>query len=297
MIKKTILVAGGGVGGMEAALTAAKLGHTVILCEKTGRLGGTLVCEESVPFKRQLAEYLQLQARLLDRCGVEVRLNTPVTPALAEALRPDVIIAALGARPLIPQIKGIEGPNVLGAEEAYATPEKTGRRVAILGGGLVGTELGIYLAQNGRDVTILEMLEQLNDGGNPQQGLVLRKQIGELGIHVETSTKAIEITNGGVIGAPVGLDYCLEPSELVKRAVLDMSIWAAPKKDNGDRSPHLYAADTVIYAIGQIPLTAEAMALSRCAPEFHMIGDCLSPKNIEFATSTAQAIVRNLGSI
>ena len=97
--KKTVLVAGGGIGGMQAALTAAARGHKVILCEKTGQLGGVLLCEEKVPFKKHLGEYLQHQALMISReKNIEVRLNTEVTPALARELQPDVIVAALGAR-------------------------------------------------------------------------------------------------------------------------------------------------------------------------------------------------------
>ena len=81
-----MLVAGGGIGGMEAALTAAKYGHQVILCEKSGVLGGSIRCEEAVPFKQKLGVYLRRQALALESAGVEVRLNTPVTAELAESL-------------------------------------------------------------------------------------------------------------------------------------------------------------------------------------------------------------------
>ena len=88
-----MLVAGGGVGGMQAALTAAQQGHRVILCERSDRLGGTLRCEEHFPFKRYLSDYLDFQSRQLSQAGVEIRLNTPVTPTLALTLSPDVILA------------------------------------------------------------------------------------------------------------------------------------------------------------------------------------------------------------
>ena len=262
--KKKVLVAGGGIAGMQAALTAAERGHQVVLCEKTGSLGGALRCEDKVPFKKHLAEYLERQARLVGRAAIEVRLNTPVTPELADALKPDVIIAALGARPAVPRIKGIDGLTVYGAEEIYYNPEKAGKSVVILGGGLVGSELGIHLAMADRRVAIVEMLPELNDGGNMLQGLSIRLELKRLGIAVYLDTRALEITEKGVIA---------EDSE-------------------GQR---LIEADTVIYAVGQKPLREEADALRFCAPEFYQIGDCLTVKNITEATKAGYQTARDLG--
>ena len=163
--QKKVLVAGGGIGGMQAALEASRRGHKVILCEKSDRLGGALKCEEHVPFKAKVKAYIEHQVREISRAAVDVRLNTEVTPELAKSLEPDVLIAALGARPVKPDITGIEGKNVLSAEEAYYNSAMVGKRVAVLGGGLVGTELAIYLAGLGRDVTIIELMP-LNSGGN-----------------------------------------------------------------------------------------------------------------------------------
>jgi pyruvate/2-oxoglutarate dehydrogenase complex dihydrolipoamide dehydrogenase (E3) component len=262
--KKTVLVAGGGIGGMQAALTLSESGHTVILCEKSGRLGGTLRCEEKVPFKKKLDGYIEHQVREVAKAAVDVRLNTPVTKELAESLAPDVIIAALGARPIVPKIKGIEGSNVLGAEDAYVNPNKVGKRVAVLGGGLVGIELGIYLAQLGCAVTLVEMLGSLNDGGNFLHMIGLRGQLAKYNIGVSLNTKAVEINDKGVLG-------------------------------QGPGGEKLFGADTVVYAIGQRPLSDEAAALRDCAPEFHMIGDCQVPKNIAAATSAAYTVARDIG--
>lgn len=262
--KKTVLVAGGGIGGMQAALTASDRGHQVILCEKAGRLGGVLRCEEKVPFKKNLEEYLNRQERMLKKSGVEVRLNTPVTPELVKSINPDVVIAALGSRPIVPGIKGIDRENVYSAEEVYINPELAGENVVILGGGLVGTELAIFLAGLGRRVTILEMEAALNSGGNFLHGLAIEIQIRELGIKTALSTKAVEINERGVLG-------------------------------QGPEGEKLYEADTVIYAVGQVPLSEEALALSGCAREFHMLGDCRKPANIQKATTEAYYTARDLG--
>ncbi len=156
--RKKVLLAGGGIGGMQAAPEAAKRGHEVVLVEKTGRLGGALLCEEKVSFKKNLDLYLSAQARrVMEHPGVEVRLNTEATKELAEGIAPDAINAALGARPVIPSfIPGYDKTNVAGAEEVYYNLTKAGKKVVILGG-LAGCELGIHLALNGRNVTIFEM--------------------------------------------------------------------------------------------------------------------------------------------
>ncbi len=265
--RKKVLVAGGGIGGMEAALTAAKNGHKVVLCEASGVLGGSIRCEEAVPFKQKLGVYLRRQALALEKAGVEVRLNTPVTPQLAESLEPDAIIAAFGARPIKPNIPGIDGPNVVSAEEVYKQPEKAGEKALILGGGLVGVELAIYLHMLGKQAEVVEMLDAIGDGGNIIHASALRVEIAHRNIPMHFGTRAEEITPQGV--------RCQD-------------------KEGKDV---FYPAEKVIYAVGQRPLQEEALALKFCAPEFYMIGDCLGAKNIANATAQAHDVACNLGRI
>jgi 2,4-dienoyl-CoA reductase-like NADH-dependent reductase (Old Yellow Enzyme family)/thioredoxin reductase len=293
--KKTALIAGGGVAGMQAALTASQRGHQVILFEKSDRLGGALRCEENVPFKKHLAEYLDYQARMISRAPIDVRMGTVLTPEFAKAANADVIIAALGARPLIPDIPGINGHNVLGAEEAYYFPEKTGQNVVIIGGGLVGIEVGIYLAGLGRKVAIIEMMESLNDGGNLCHALALNNEIKRFGIRVSTAIRVIEINQKGLIGGYVGNAFTLPVSKTVGVAPGTSNTFGrAIRADTDKGSRQFFPADTVIYAIGQQPLHAEADSLRFCAPEFYQIGDCLAAKNIQQATSMAFAIARDI---
>ena len=295
--KKKVLVAGGGVGGMQAALTAAERGHDVILCEQTDLLGGTLRCERRVPFKQNLQYYLDHQSNLIKRSKIDLRMETAVTPEIAADIKPDVIIAALGARPIKPKIRGIDGKNVLGAEHAYLQAEEVGHKVMILGGGLSGIELAIYLSGLGREVTIMEMADRLNFSGNVVHSMAVNNEITRQGITVLTSTKAVEISADGVTGEYVGGAYSPAPvCDTIRKGMLN-SVIVGSKLDTaaevGDKKT--YAADTVIYAIGQIPLRDEAVALSRCAPLFFQLGDCLEPRNIYAATSTAYTIARDIG--
>ncbi|MBR0402065.1 MAG: FAD-dependent oxidoreductase [Lachnospiraceae bacterium] len=285
--KKKVLVAGGGPGGMQAALTAAEQGHQVILCEKSGRLGGALLCEEKIPFKKNLGIYLDRQARMCEKDpAIEVRLNCTVTPEVCEEIAPDVIIAAMGARPVKPPVPGIDLPKVVGAEEIYLDIDKAGQKVVIMGGGLVGLELGVYLAENGREVTVVEMapgtLVTPPEGGTSErfggvmdmpagyplvQGVALMVKLESLpNMQVKPSTKAIEINDEGLVVETKG-ERCVIP------------------------------ADTVIYAVGQRPETAAAEAISGCAAEFYQIGDCVLPANVYEATSQAWQIAVDIGQI
>ena len=282
--KKTVLVAGGGIGGMQAALTLSQRGHRVILCEKGPRLGGVLRCECNIPFKKPLENYLDLQERRIGKTDIEVRLNTAVTPELAKGLRPDVIIAAMGSRPVKPPVKNIDAPNVVGAEEVYYDPEKAGHKCVILGGGLVGLELGVFLAgYKGREVDVIEMMPTTlasdKSGGTSErmdnvgmaagealvQGVALSVKLKELpNMAVHTSTRAVEVTETGLRVA-------------------------------GPEGEYEIAADTVIYAAGQRPLREDALALRDCAKEFYMLGDCVTPKNIVAATQAAFQLARDIG--
>jgi 2,4-dienoyl-CoA reductase-like NADH-dependent reductase (Old Yellow Enzyme family)/thioredoxin reductase len=264
---KMVLVAVGGIGGMQVALACAQRGHEVVLCEKTAELGGILRCEDQVPFKKKLKLYIEKQKRMVERSGIEVRLNTEVTQKLAEEIAPDAIIAAMGALPVKPNIPGIDGPNVFGAVDIYNQPQLAGKNVTILGGGLVGVELGIFLSMNGSRVTILEMMPSLSYGASGVHGAYLDLKIPEYGITVELSTKAIEIDHRGVIG------------------------------EDRDGNRKLFAADTVIYAVGMKPERERADELRQTAKEFYQIGDCLSPRNILSANQEGYYAARTSGAI
>ena len=261
--KKKVLIAGGGVAGMQAALTCKERGHDVILCEKTDKLGGTLRCEDKVPFKKRLSEYLDRQAQRVADAGVDVRLGVEVTRDYVKSSGADVVIAALGARPAKPAIPGVDGANVVSAEDAYKNPDITGKTVVILGAGLVGTELAIYLSMLGRKAAVVEMLDGISHGGNNLHVLALNVEIAKYGIDMNFNTTALEITAEGV--------KCRAPG--------------------GEK---FFSADTVIYATGQRPLWEDVENLSSAAADFYPVGDCITPKNIMNATSMAFSTARNV---
>jgi 2,4-dienoyl-CoA reductase-like NADH-dependent reductase (Old Yellow Enzyme family) len=296
-VKKKILIVGGGVGGMQAALTAQSRGHEVILCEKSDMLGGALRCERKVPFKQNLQGYLDRQTALIKDAGIEVRLNTEVTPELAQKIAPDVIIAAVGARPIVPKIPGIDGPNVMSAEYAYMHADEVGEKAIVIGGGLSGIELAIYLSGLEKKATIMEMANNLNFSGNIIHSMAINNELERFKIPVLTSTKAAEINSNGVLGEYVGDNFSPAPAcDTIVQGMLQSVITIASAGEGshiGQKT--LYEADTVIYALGMIPLREEANSLSECAPLFFELGDCVNPQNIYAANTTAYSIAIDIG--
>ena len=136
--KKRVVVVGGGVGGMKAALTAAQRGHTVTLLEKTDQLGGILKSEQALPFKYEMYQLGLSLARQMEREGVEVRLSTTATPELLKQMKPDALILAVGSNPVIPPIPGIRSENVIVVNNYYLEKDKVEDSVVVLGGGLAG---------------------------------------------------------------------------------------------------------------------------------------------------------------
>ncbi len=245
---REVLVIGGGVAGMMAAITAAQRGHRVTLVEKNSYLGGLLRFTDSDVHKEDLRRYKDVLARRLFSSGVKVELNREFTLQDAKSCEADVVILALGSIPITPAIPGIE--NALQALEAYCSPEKIGRNVVMVGGGLVGCETGLHLADTGHNVTVIEMSTGVAADSYPMHRIALMEQL-ERKLTVVTGVKCTEIKPNVVEGI-----------------------------DSGGVE-HSYQADTVIYALG-MKSSPETLELEAA---FHnsavtKIGDCVSPSKV-----------------
>ena len=192
---KIIVVIGGGPGGMEAARLARKRGHRVVLFEKGKRLGGQFLLAAVPPHKKILEKAIIWLIQELEHEGVDIRLDTEATPASIERERPDGVILATGASPVIPS--AFVGADFITAWDVLAGRE-TGRKVLVLGGGLVGAETAEFLSERGCQVTVVEMLDTLAADMEGTTRLLLLNRLSAK-VSVLLSTKVEEIREGKVL--------------------------------------------------------------------------------------------------
>jgi len=193
---RNVLVAGGGAAGMQAAITAADRGHKVTLVEKSNRLGGILNFTDVDVNKKDLRDFKDLLVREVNKHNIEVRLNMEITPAFINEMKPDAIVLALGSSPLKPPIPSID--NALPAINVYDNADKVGKRVVIVGGGLVGCELGLHLVKTGHDIIVVEMLEHLAGDSFGMYREALMLEMDKFKVIARTGTRCIEICSNGV---------------------------------------------------------------------------------------------------
>ncbi|KOS02010.1 FAD-dependent oxidoreductase, partial [Paenibacillus polymyxa] len=250
---RKVLVAGGGPGGLYAALTAAKRGHKVILCEKADEVGGILRGEQAIPFKYEMYELGVTLGKLAKDAGVEIRLNTPVTKEYAEKENVDALIIAAGSAAIVPPIPGLNGDNVVIVNNYYLEQDRVSDSVVVLGGGLAGCETAIHLAQEGKTVHLVEMRAELAPDANIRHRPIMLKEIEKNNIQVHLGFKGLCVTQEGVVCAD----------------------------QNGEE--HLVPGTSVICALGQRPRRNVVDELIDCAPYVAQIGDCVKASTITTA--------------
>lgn len=248
-VKKKVLVAGGGPGGLYAAYTAARRGHQVILCEKEQETGGILKGEQGLSFKHEMYELGNTYTRFCRNAGVEIRTGVEVTKEYADAIGADALIIAVGSAPIVPPIPGLDGKQVTLVNDYYLAPEKVTDQVVVLGGGLAGCEIAIHLAKEGKQVHLVEMRKELAPDANVRHRPLMLKEIDQL-VTVHTEYRGLKVTEEGVL--------------------------CADKEGNEVMVP----GTSVICALGQRPLTNVVNDLRDCAPYVAVIGDCSRVSNI-----------------
>lgn len=254
-ILKKILIAGGGPAGMQAAITLAGRGHEVTLVDKADKLGGNLYPAGAPYFKEDILKFAHVLEERVAKAGVKVILNTEVTPEYVKACNPDALFVAIGSNELRPPIKGIDMPHVIMAIDAELHPEKLGRKVAIMGGGLVGSEAAVSFRHEGKECSIIEMKSAVAEEVNSfyRGGLMVEVE-KSAAIYVDTKVK--EIVQAGVLCERAGEEFIIE-------------------------------ADSVVCALGFRSPYDKVDALCDCVDEHYVVGDCSNVGQIYQATNQA----------
>lgn len=270
---KQVLVAGGGPAGLEAARVAALRGHKVNLFEKREKLGGQINIASVPPFMQEISQLIQYLSRQVEKAGVQVELGKEVTPELIDELKPDVVIVATGAEPLIPDsLRGTDRDNVVTAWEVLAGHEAAlAGNVVIVGGGLVGCETADFLAQTTDNmdvapthVTILEMRDRLALDGNPEARHLLMERLYEKRVEILLNAKAKEVVDGGVVLTRNGQEVSVQ------------------------------GAEYVILATGAKSVDVLSAAVKDKVPEVYVIGDARDPATALQATADAAEVGRKI---
>ena len=262
--QRTVLIAGGGPAGCQAAMEAVSRGHKVVLCEKSDKLAG-LKYADNADFKQNIARYRDSLAAKVAALPIDIRLNTTVTQEIVDEVRPDALIIAIGAQPwMLPVPRDDKAHIVFGADLRKDTP--VGENVVVVGGGLIGSEEAVALAREGHKVTILEMQDDLApDCGRMHRINLLHQIETESNITVATGHRCTGIQAGWVTAA-------------------------AP-----DGSEVSFAADTVVMAAGMRPDQDEVDRLMALVPESYVVGDAFRARQIGQATRDAVNAVVDLG--
>ena len=196
---KNILVIGGGMAGMEFALLASNKGHKVTLIESTSKLGGHLLEGAVMEHKKEVKAYCEYLVRKIKNSDVNVKYNTRGTKELVQKHKPDALVIATGSSPVIPQVPGIDKPNVKIAVDLLKNNEKTGQNIIIVGGGLVGCETGLHLSKKGKNVTIIDMLPEVAQDVIFMSKGSLLQALSDKGVKTKGGQELLEVTDKGII--------------------------------------------------------------------------------------------------
>jgi len=261
---KKVVIIGGGVAGCEAARVCTLRGHKVTLLEKSDKLGGNIIAGGVPDFKdddRALAKWYTDELKDLD---VDIHFNTEATKEIIASLKSDVVIVATGSTPRILNIDNSK--KVYSAEDVLLGRKDAGNDVVIIGGGLVGCEAALWLVDQGKKVTIVEMQSDILKVGGPlchANEDMLRDLVSFKKIDLKFNTMVSSATNDGFV-LKSG-----EKEEAIK-------------------------ADCAIVAIGYNSQKSLYDELKFKVPEVHLLGDARQVQNIMYAIWDAYEVSRNI---
>ncbi|MBS6400903.1 MAG: FAD-dependent oxidoreductase [Atopobiaceae bacterium] len=255
---KKVAVVGGGVAGLEAARVAAKRGYGVTLYEASDHLGGQILLAAAPPRKAEIMRSVEYYQKVLPLLGVSVELNHAAGADELNAF--DAAIVAVGAHDVRIPVPGSDSEKVVSSWDVLSGKAEVSGRVAVIGGGLVGTETAEYLLARGCQVAIVEMLDKIASG---ESGTILPTIMAEFaakGVEQHVNTRVTGITDAGV--------------EAVR------------KGDDGAESPVSIPCDFVVMAVGS---KANAFDASGVTVPVTYVGDCAGERTADIASAIRSA--------
>ncbi len=252
---KRVAIVGGGAGGMEAARWLSRRGHKPVIFEKAASLGGNLATAGANELKTDIQNYAAWAARQTESDpNIEIRLGVEATPDLLVGEGFDTAIVSLGALPVVPDIPGVNLPNVLQAIDVDMNPALAGERVVVVGAGLTGCETALDLARRGHDVTVV--VRRSRDALAAEQGMNLMK----------------------------AFFYCDDAGvKFVEGASLVECMPEGAKVRYKSGEEELIDCDTVVLSLGLKPCVSEVDSFREAIPNVYVIGDCKKPRLVNDA--------------
>ena len=262
---KNIMVIGGGIAGMQAAILMSERGHKVTLHEKSKTLGGQWTIAANVAGKERFNDFTAYLERSMKKAGVKVNLKSEVTRDDVMEVKPDAVVIATGAVPSTIPVKGIDGKNVVQANDVITGKAKVKGKCVVIGGRFIGLEVALLLAEQDKEVTIVTKA-LLGENGSKLERMTYRtlaRKLIELRMPMFVNTTVIEIADKAVIMNWGG------------------EIFSLP-------------ADTVILAVGAKADDVLAHELEGIVPELHIIGDASKPSDAAAAVASAAKIAAKI---
>ncbi len=263
---KKVAVVGGGIAGMEATLEASRRGHRVTLYEKSVQLGGQLLHADYPEFKWPLRNFKDYMIRQVLKANITLKLGTEATPAVIAAEGYDAVIVAIGAEPKNLNIPGADSKKVVMPIAVYGHEEELGKNIVVVGGGEIGAETGLYLAECGHHVTLLTRQDQVAPDATctHYREMFEERWLREKNFHFLTNVQIESVTDTGVIYRDKAGVLCELP------------------------------ADNVVISGGRAADTEFALSFYGSANDFFLVGDCKTPGNVQKCMRMAYAAATRL---
>jgi len=257
---KKVMVAGGGVAGLYAAALAAKRGHDVTLYEGSDTLGGQMRLAAFPPGKGDITNMVRSYVRKCEIYGVNIKMNTDVTAEIVKEEAPDAVIIATGSKPLVLPIPGINESGLIHAVDLLAGKAYCGKKVLVVGGGMVGAEVADFLGEREHEVTVIELRDQVAADVISEHRIFLMKDFEEYGINAVTSAKVAKFFEGGVAYTDTeGQEHMLDG--------FDSVVLAMGARNNDPISEAVKALVEETYVIGDATRARKALDATKEAYE------------------------------